>query len=109
MADSLTLADVERVAALAHLELTAEEQQQFLGQLNGILAYARQIQQLDTVGVPPTAHVLHGPSGEREDEPRPSLSVDAALAGAPDAAPGGLFRVPRVIAPARTASADAEE
>lgn len=98
MADSLTLADVERVAALAHLELTDEEKQTFLVQLNEILGYARQIQGVDTTGVPPTAHVLSRHAVERADQVRPSLPAADVLAAAPDAEPdGGFFKVPRVI------------
>jgi aspartyl-tRNA(Asn)/glutamyl-tRNA(Gln) amidotransferase subunit C len=99
---TLTVADVERIAALAHLELTDDEKHLFTRQLADILNYAEQLQAIDTTGVPATAHVtaLDGPSAgvERTDEPRPSLSTEDALANAPDAAPAaGLFRVPRVI------------
>jgi len=98
MSDRLTLADVERVAALAHIELTDEEQQRFLGQLNEILGYAQQIQAIDTTGVPPTAHVFARHAADRPDELRPSLPVTEALAPAPDATPeAGLFKVPRVL------------
>jgi aspartyl-tRNA(Asn)/glutamyl-tRNA(Gln) amidotransferase subunit C len=94
----LTVADVERIAALAHLELTDEEKQLFTRQLADILEYAQQVQAIDTSGVPATAHVHAGQRTEREDEPRPSLSVDEALANAPDPnLDAGLFRVPRVI------------
>ena len=94
----LSVADVERIAALAHLELTEDEKQLFTRQLAEILAYAEQIQELDTTGVPATAHVAVTERGEREDEPLASLPVDAALAGAPEAdVQAGLFRVPRVI------------
>ena len=98
MASSLTIADVERIAALAHLELTEDEKALFTRQLADILHCAEQIQTLDTTGVPATAHVnTQGPS-EREDEPRPSLAIADALANAPDGAlEAGLFRVPRVI------------
>jgi aspartyl-tRNA(Asn)/glutamyl-tRNA(Gln) amidotransferase subunit C len=94
---TLTIADVERVAALAHLELTDEEKQLFTRQLADILAYAEQVQAVDTAGVPATSHVnAHGV--ERDDQPKPSLAVEDAIANAPDAAPSaGLFRVPRVI------------
>ena len=54
---SLTIADVERIAALAHLELTDEEKQLFTRQLADILDYAEQLQAVDTTGVPATAHV----------------------------------------------------
>ena len=100
---TLTVADVERIAALAHLELTDEEKHLFTRQLADILNYAEQLQAIDTTGVPATAHVNAAHNNERQsverpDELRPSLTVEDALANAPDAAPGaGLFRVPRVI------------
>jgi aspartyl-tRNA(Asn)/glutamyl-tRNA(Gln) amidotransferase subunit C len=108
---SLTIADVERIAALAHLELTDDEKPLFTRQLADILDYAAQLQAVDTSGVPAMAHVNSTPEvrlkqdstaeaarGERPDEPQPSLPVEDALANAPDAArEAGLFRVPRVI------------
>jgi aspartyl-tRNA(Asn)/glutamyl-tRNA(Gln) amidotransferase subunit C len=97
MPTTLTIDDVERIARLAHLELTRDEKQLFTKQLADILAYAEQVQAVDTTGVEATAHVnAHGV--ERPDEPTPSLGVEAAIANAPDgAAEAGLFRVPRVI------------
>ena len=98
MSTQLTIADVERIAALAQLELTDEEKQLFTNQLADILHYAEQVQSIDTSGVPPTDHVNANQRTEREDEPRPSLATEDALANAPDGAPDvGLFRVPRVI------------
>ena len=98
MSTALTIADVERIAALAHLELTDEEKQLFTKQLAEILTYAEQIQALDTSGVPATAHVHASHRAERDDDPGPSLPVSEAVANAPDAAAdAGLFRVPRVI------------
>jgi aspartyl-tRNA(Asn)/glutamyl-tRNA(Gln) amidotransferase subunit C len=108
---TFTVGDVERIAALAHLELTDEEKQLFTKQLADILDYAEQLLAIDTTGVPATAHVNSTPEVrlkpdsteeaagvERADEPRPSLTTDEALANAPDGAPdAGLFRVPRVI------------
>jgi aspartyl-tRNA(Asn)/glutamyl-tRNA(Gln) amidotransferase subunit C len=94
----LTVADVERIAALAHLELTDEEKQLFTRQLADILEYAQQVQAIDTSGVPATAHVHAGQRTERDDVPRPSMPVSDAIANAPDAnEEAGLFRVPRVI------------
>jgi aspartyl-tRNA(Asn)/glutamyl-tRNA(Gln) amidotransferase subunit C len=98
MSTSLSLADVERIAALAHLELTEDEKQLFTKQLAEILAYAEQVQQIDTTGVPATAHVDPTHRAERDDELRPSLSPAEATAGAPEAdVDAGLFRVPKVI------------
>ena len=94
----LSVADVERIAALAHLELTEDEKQLFTKQLADILAYAEQVQELDTTGVPATAHVDVAHRAERDDTPGRSLPVNAAVGGAPEAdEQSGLFRVPRVI------------
>ena len=94
---TLTVADVERIAALAHLELTDEEKQLFTKQLADVLSYAELLLAIDTTGVPATAHV-NTQGVERADETRPSLATGDALANAPDGAPdAGLFRVPRVI------------
>jgi aspartyl-tRNA(Asn)/glutamyl-tRNA(Gln) amidotransferase subunit C len=93
----LTIGDVERIAALAHLELTGDEKRLFTKQLADILEYAQQLQAVDTSGVAATAHVNAAPR-ERDDETRPSLGIAEAVANAPDAAAEeGLFRVPRVI------------
>jgi aspartyl-tRNA(Asn)/glutamyl-tRNA(Gln) amidotransferase subunit C len=97
LSSTLSIADVQRIAALAHLELTDEETQLFARQLADILAYAEQVQAIDTAGVPATAHV-HATQHEREDALRPSLPPAETLASAPDPAlDAGLFRVPRVI------------
>jgi len=97
MSTPLTIADVERIATLAHLELTPEEKQVFTKQLADILSYAEQLQAIDTTGVAATAHV-NAREAERDDRLRPCLPVADALRNAPDGAPdAGLFRVPRVI------------
>ena len=98
MPDSLTRDDVQRIAELASLELTEAEVETFTRQLADILAYAQQVQDIDTTGVPPTSHVFGGMPFDRPDEPRPSIARDLVLESAPDPAPdAGLFRVPRVI------------
>jgi aspartyl-tRNA(Asn)/glutamyl-tRNA(Gln) amidotransferase subunit C len=98
MSQPLSRAEVERIASLACLELTGQEVETFGRQLAEILAYATQVQELDTSGVTPTSHVLAGQPLDRPDEPRPSLDRALALRSAPDGdEEGGLFRVPRVI------------
>jgi aspartyl-tRNA(Asn)/glutamyl-tRNA(Gln) amidotransferase subunit C len=93
----LTRENVARIAALARLELTADELDLFTRQLGDILGYVEQIRALDTTGVPPTSHVLNRPV-DRDDEPGVTLSRADVLGNAPDAAPeAGLFKVPRVI------------
>ena len=94
---ALSREEVQRIAALARLELTAEETDLFTKQLAHILEYVEQIRDLDTAGVPPTSHVINQPI-DRPDVPRESLRREEALANAPDAAAhSGLFKVPRVF------------
>ena len=98
MADTFTREDVARLARLARLALTTAEEDLFARQLTEILEYARQVQTVNTAGVPPTAHALASPASLREDDVRPSLPREDALAAAPDADPAaGLFKVPRVL------------
>jgi aspartyl-tRNA(Asn)/glutamyl-tRNA(Gln) amidotransferase subunit C len=95
---TFTRAQVEAVAALAHLELAEAEIDLFAQQLGDILEYAKQVQNIDTTDIPPTASVLPGRDVERDDEVRPSLDRGRALENAPDAAPdAGFFKVPKVI------------
>jgi aspartyl-tRNA(Asn)/glutamyl-tRNA(Gln) amidotransferase subunit C len=98
MSDVLSRAEVARIAELAHLELTDAEAEAFSRQLGDILAYATQVQALDTSGVPPTSHVLNDATVDRADVEAPSLDRQIAVTAAPDGdEQAGLFRVPRVI------------
>lgn len=97
MPQPLTRSDVERIAALARLQLTGDEADVFAAQLTEILAYAEQVQAIDTSGVatPPSAAASRA---IRADEPRPSVDRAQLLSQAPSAdAAAGLFKVPRVI------------
>jgi aspartyl-tRNA(Asn)/glutamyl-tRNA(Gln) amidotransferase subunit C len=97
MSSGLTRERVQAVAALANLELEPSEIDLFARQLADILAYADEVQQVNTEGVQPTASVSHE-AWDRADERRPSLDRDEALEAAPDPAlDAGFFRVPRVI------------
>ncbi|MPZ17473.1 MAG: Asp-tRNA(Asn)/Glu-tRNA(Gln) amidotransferase subunit GatC [Luteitalea sp.] len=98
MTRMLTTADIDRIAALAHLELTPEERELYARQIAEILAYAEQVREVDTTGVPPTSHVLAPAMRVRPDEKQPCLDPRESLANAPDAQrSAGFFRVPRVI------------
>lgn len=101
MAPGFTRDQVAAIAALAHLELDPSELDLFARQLGDILAYADQVQQIDTTGVPPTASFVSRHAAERPDEVRVSLDIADTLANAPDAdrsrIEGGFFTVPRVI------------
>ena len=87
---------VERVAKLARLEVSEDEKTVFARQLSGILTHIDQLKELDTAGVEPTATVLPTDNVFRDDEVRPSLPQEQALANAPDQA-DGFFRVPKIL------------
>ncbi len=94
---SLSLEEVRRIALLARLKLSPEEERLFQGQLSSILEYVEQLKELDVSGVEPMTHALAGLAPPlREDEVRPSLSPGEALANAP-AREGTCFKVPRII------------
>jgi aspartyl-tRNA(Asn)/glutamyl-tRNA(Gln) amidotransferase subunit C len=86
--------EVTHVARLARLALTDEEVSRFQDQLSAILEAVGKVAELDLSDVEPTAHPLALTNVWGEDEPRPSLSVDEALASAPER-DGDYFRVPR--------------
>jgi aspartyl-tRNA(Asn)/glutamyl-tRNA(Gln) amidotransferase subunit C len=85
--------EVLHVARLARLDLSDDEIDRFGEQLNSILEAVGKVAELDLSGVEPTAHPLDLVNVWAEDEPRPSLPVEDALANAPDRA-GDFFRVP---------------
>jgi aspartyl-tRNA(Asn)/glutamyl-tRNA(Gln) amidotransferase subunit C len=83
------------VARLARLEIPADEVEQVRAELGQILEAVGKVAELDLTGVEPTSHPLDITNVWAEDEPRPSLRREDALANAPDAA-DGAFRVPSV-------------
>jgi aspartyl-tRNA(Asn)/glutamyl-tRNA(Gln) amidotransferase subunit C len=95
---ALSLDEVRRIAALARLRLSAEEEQTFAVQLSAILDHVRQLEELDVSGVEPMTHALAAGEGAalRPDANEPCLSPGEALAAAP-AREGTCFKVPRII------------
>lgn len=92
----LSKQDVEYVAKLARLEVTETEKDKLTSQLNDILLYIDQLNELDTKGVAPMTHAIAVTNAFRPDQVRESLGTQIALANAPDAR-GEFFRVPKVI------------
>lgn len=88
----LTAEEVRHVAELAKLALSDAEVDAYTGQLSEILAYAEQVQEVDTSSVPPTPYVLPLVNVMEADQPRPSFDNETALANAPDRI-DGYFRV----------------
>jgi aspartyl-tRNA(Asn)/glutamyl-tRNA(Gln) amidotransferase subunit C len=106
----ITEKDVRYVADLANLELTDQERQRMVRDLNSILDYIDRLNELDTTNVPPMAQTLPGNTGSdaaetadalrqgalREDELLACLSHQDAVKNAPDT-DGNFFKVPKVI------------
>jgi aspartyl-tRNA(Asn)/glutamyl-tRNA(Gln) amidotransferase subunit C len=101
MSRRVSVEDVERVAELAHLELGADETPGMVQDLNAILDYVAELNELDTSGVTPLAQVSElegagGASSLREDRVVPSLPRVAVMAEAPEG-DAAFFKVPKVI------------
>lgn len=88
--------DVRHIAKLARLQLDEQELVTYTGQLDRILGFFDQLKQIDTEGVPVTAHPLPVSNAFRDDVARPSLPLEAALANAPQRE-GDAFRVPKIL------------
>ena len=88
--------EVEHVAMLARIELSAPEREGYAEQLSAILEFFDRLKEVDTRDVPATSHVLDIVNAWRPDESAASLDVAEALANAPDPA-GRFFRVPRIM------------
>ena len=98
---SLTLSDVERIALLAQLDMSHAQAEVALGELNGILALATQMQEIDTDGVAPLSQPLAAVLGNlplrlREDVVTEENCREAYQAPAPKTQ-DGLYLVPQVI------------
>jgi aspartyl-tRNA(Asn)/glutamyl-tRNA(Gln) amidotransferase subunit C len=87
--------DVLHVARLARLEIPEDQIERVQAELGAILDAVGKVSELDLDGVEPTSHPLDLVNVWGEDEPRPSLPREEALANAPDPA-DGAFRVPAV-------------
>lgn len=87
---------VRHVAHLARLKLNDEAIHSFASQLSQVLDYVNLLNEVDTEGVPETAHPLAAMDVMRDDTVRPSVDHDDALRNAPDRA-DVFFRVPKVL------------
>lgn len=99
MTAKVSIAEVERVAELANLELTSEEIPGMVRDLNAILDYVAELNELDTQGIAPLEQVgeLEGAAGAlRSDAVQPSLDRSVVLQQAPGS-DSTFFKVPKVI------------
>jgi aspartyl-tRNA(Asn)/glutamyl-tRNA(Gln) amidotransferase subunit C len=96
----ITESDIEKIALLAHLDITEDERKTFAPQISEIVTYVEQLNAIDTSAVEPALGGLTAEGEQTEssrpDEVQPSLGQKLALEQAPDAA-SGHFRVPKVL------------
>lgn len=92
----ITPEQIEKVALLSRLALTPAQSRMYAVQLSQILQHAIGLDELDTHDVEPTSHPLALNNVFAQDEPRPSLTAEEALANAPDSE-SGCFKVPPII------------
>jgi aspartyl-tRNA(Asn)/glutamyl-tRNA(Gln) amidotransferase subunit C len=90
---AITRDEVLHVARLARLELSEEDVERFTEQLSAILEAVAKVSELDLADIEPTAHPLDVVNVWAEDEPRPSIPVEDALANAPSRE-AGFFKAP---------------
>ena len=87
---------VKKVARLARLEITAEEEELFTTQLNSILDYFEQLSELDTTDVPPMTRAIELSNITRPDRLKPFSDKEALIQAAPEQE-GEYFRVPKIL------------
>jgi aspartyl-tRNA(Asn)/glutamyl-tRNA(Gln) amidotransferase subunit C len=92
----LTRESVQRVATLARLRLTGDEESALTAELDYILGYMEKLNELDTSNVELFSHVVDNPDALREDKVSNQPNTDALLANAPDR-DETFFKVPKII------------
>jgi aspartyl-tRNA(Asn)/glutamyl-tRNA(Gln) amidotransferase subunit C len=93
---SVTLKVVDQVARLARLDFAPEEKVKLIAELNEVLRYMEELNQVDTTNVEPLAQLIDAPNVLREDRRVPGLTRAEALQNAPSHSEE-FFKVPKVI------------
>ena len=92
----ITRDDIAHLARLSRLALSDEELDHLAPQLDQIISAVAQVQEVAAEGIPPTSHATGLTNVFRDDEPRPCLTTEEALSGAP-AVEMKRFKVPRIL------------
>lgn len=92
----ITPAEVQQVAALARLALTAAEEEQLIGELDDILQHIEKLNEIDTSKIEPFMHGVRSVNAFRHDAATNPSRPEALLANAPDK-DGTFFKVPKII------------
>jgi aspartyl-tRNA(Asn)/glutamyl-tRNA(Gln) amidotransferase subunit C len=88
--------DIKKLARLAHLKVTLEEESQLIPKLSAIVEHISQLKAVDVSGVEAMSHVHGSTNVFRADEAQPHLSIDALMQNAPDRS-GRYIRVPLIV------------
>lgn len=89
--------DVGYVAELARLDLDAAAKERLQKEMESILGYIEQLQELDVTGIEPTAHAVHMANVWREDVTGKTFPREKMLENAPATVNGELIKVPQVL------------
>ena len=92
----ISIEEVKHVTHLARLEITDEEAAMFTEQLDSIISFAEELNEVDTGNVKPTTHVLQMKNIMWEDVPDKGLPVEDVVKNAPDHK-DGYIRVPSIL------------
>ena len=92
----VTEKDIQTVASLSRLKISAEESAEVMNQLDKFLNYVENLQSIDTENIQPTTYALPMQNVFREDVVKKSLDRELALSNAP-LKEDGYFKVPRVL------------
>jgi len=93
---SIDKEEVEHIALLARIQLSEDEVNSYTEQLSSMLGWVEKLKQLDVSEVEPAVHVFPIANVFREDKVATSLTVEKALANAPEAK-DSFFRVPKIV------------
>ena len=93
---ALSREELQRVAALARLRLTPDDEKQLANQLDKILQYMEKLEQADTQGIEPFTHKLDAVNSLREDKVTNQPNVEGILANAPSRK-DSFFQVPKIL------------
>ncbi|MCX7923802.1 MAG: Asp-tRNA(Asn)/Glu-tRNA(Gln) amidotransferase subunit GatC [Clostridia bacterium] len=92
----ITKETIQHVANLARLNLTEQEKEKLTYEMENIISYVDKLNELDTSGIEPTAHVLPVKNVFREDKTKKSFDREKILANAPSQE-DGCFKVPKIV------------
>lgn len=92
----ITKETLQKIAHLARLEITGQDEQKMIDSLNEIIAWVQKLEEVDTTNIEPLTHLTEEINAFREDIVHPPLSHEKGLLNAPKK-DADYFRVPKVV------------